>query len=308
MKYIQLLGSTFLLTVLMGCSLIPPSVEITPQPFDVNSSYAFNIANQTALTKPYYYGKTYSSPLKDFSQEDKDKAVEAFNKESNAGSMLGLAVVTAVSGDPMLGLGGIGASGLIAITHSKHIASKPTWIIAVEKSQFESKAEAQKFIIKSIKTAMITEVEKYGEVKIEQPNKNFPNWNQLLVKIDEEWVPAGFGFQSENVTAELLTERKVLLNGTEVEAYTYGYGTEIDNLRTTLATAPNPYLIYKKVGDDAEFDHVIHRLTQQLPLGFNLYYPPYPKVQFEPGKYYINIKNPLPTIYTQGNKYEFIKP
>lgn len=293
------------LIAMFGCQ---STKSIEAQPFVNTNSYALNVANQTALTKPYSFGlNTYQSPLKDFTEADRNDATEEFKKKSNAGSMFGLSVITAISGNPMLALGGAGASGLIAMTTDKHIASKPTWIISVEKSRFSSKLEAQKFIISSIKTATINELEKYGEVKQEQAFKNKPNWETFLVKIDGQWIRSGLNIQSESVSTDLLTERKVLLDGEMVDAYTYGYGTELSALSTTLVTAPLPSLIARTVGEKSVFDDVVNGITKALPDGFYIYYTPFPYVS-QDGKNYINTANVLPTIYTQGKKYEFIKP
>ncbi|WP_153447680.1 hypothetical protein [Vibrio algicola] len=302
---IKLIISMIPIMTILGCS--SPQV-IEPQPFSSENSYAYNIANQTALTKPYSFGiKTYDSPLKDFTLEEKEAANQVFNKKSNAGSMLSLSLITALSGNPMLALGGAGTSGLLAMTNSQHIASKPTWIISVKKSDFGSKLEAQKFIINNIKTATINELEKYGEVKQEQAFKNHPNWETFVVKIDGQWIRSGLNIQSESVSTDLLTERKVLRDGKMVDAYTYGYGAEISNLNTTLVTVPLPILIARKMGEEQDFDQIINSITTKLPKGFYLYYIPFPTVK-QGDQYYINTLNPLPTIYTQGKKYEFLKP
>ncbi|MGO2405982.1 MAG: hypothetical protein ACTH6E_12020, partial [Vibrio litoralis] len=101
-----------------------------------------------------------------------------------------------------------------------------------------------------------------------------------------------------------LTERKVLLDGKLVEAYTYGYGTEISTLYTTLVTAPLPSLIARTVGDKGVFDVVISGIPKVLPDGFYIYYTPFPYVS-QDGKNYINTANALPTIYTQGENTNF---
>ncbi|MGO3799796.1 MAG: hypothetical protein ACTJHE_11120 [Vibrio casei] len=303
---IKLCLSAATLISLTACSLIPPDSKVEPTPFDDSKSYALNVASQTALTLPYYYGRTYSSPLRDFTDEERKEASEAFEKQSNAGSMLGLAGVSVLTGNFMGAAMTAGSSGLIAVTTSKHIASKPTWIIAVEKSKFTSELEAQKYIVNTIEDAVVTELSKFGEVKEEQAFKNHPNWRTYLVKINDEWIRSGFNFWSNADAKLLLTERQVYINGKLTDAYTYGYGTEIDNLNTTLVTAPLPTLIAVK-SKTHKFNEIVKGITSTLPVGFNIYYTPHPMV-LQDKKYYIDRESTLPSIYSQGNKYEFLKP
>ena len=286
--------------------MIPPESKVEPKEFDNSKSYALNIANQTALTLPYYYGRTYTSPLRDFTEEERSEAAEAFEKQSNAGSMLGLAGISVLTGNFMGAAMTAGASGLTALTTSKHIASKPTWIIAVEKAKFNSDMDAQKYILNTLDDAVVNELSMFGEIKKEQAFEHFPTWKTYLVNINGEWIRSGFNIQRSDITQSLLTERRVYIGGKLTDAYTYGYGTEIDNINTTLVTAPLPTLIAMKTKKH-KFDEILKGITSKLPQGFNVYYTPFPMI-LQDGKFYIDKENPLPTIYTQGKKYEFIKP
>lgn len=185
---LKLCLSVFAVLSLTACSIIPPDSKVEPKEFDNTKSYALNVANQTALTLPYYYGRTYSSPLRDFTEEERNEAAEAFVKQSNAGSLLGLAGISVLTGNFTGAAMTAGASGLTALTTSKHIASKPTWIIAIDKSKFSSKLEAQKYILNTLDDAVISELSKFGEIKEEQAFKNFPTWKTYLVTQVSEFI------------------------------------------------------------------------------------------------------------------------
>lgn len=303
---LKLCLSVFAVLSLTACSIIPPDSKVEPKEFDNTKSYALNVANQTALTLPYYYGRTYSSPLRDFTEEERSEAAEAFEKQSNAGSLLGLAGISVLTGNFTGAAMTAGASGLTALTTSKHIASKQTWIIAVDKSKFNTKMDAQKFILNSIDKAVNSELSQYGDVKMNSLFKHYPTLKTYMVKINGEWVNTGIHIQDQDYDKDFLQEMKTNINGKEIDSYTYGFNAEISNVLTTLVTPPMPQIM-SYTDKNVTFDEVVEGVSKRLPQGFYLYYPPFPTLK-DVKKSYINTQNPLPTIYTQGKKYEFIKP
>ncbi|MGR5416525.1 hypothetical protein ACPV4W_07335 [Vibrio diabolicus] len=78
-----------ILAVLSGCAAKPEPVN--PVPFSEENSYALNVANQTLLTRN-------NSPLRDFTQQEKDDITLAIGRARNGGdtSMLfgGLKLLT----------------------------------------------------------------------------------------------------------------------------------------------------------------------------------------------------------------------
>ncbi|MBD1575370.1 hypothetical protein HC723_02730 [Vibrio sp. S11_S32] len=297
---IKLIISMIPIMTILGCS--SPQV-IEPQPFSSENSYAYNIANQTVLTKEY---KGKKSPLRDFSLEDKKDVKDAFDKQSNADSMLGLSLVTLLSGNPMLALGGAGTSGLMAISNSKHISSNQTWLIALNKNDFSNELEAQKFILNIISNSVTLELSKYGEVKLKSPFKDYPSLKVFMVNMNGEWVRTSIYIQDGSLKKSFLTEEKTNINGKLTDSYVFGFNGEITDIHTTLVSAPTPNILNHK-DKSIKFDNIVSNITKDLPKGFYIYYPPFPKLRYE-GENYINTLNPLPTIYTQGKKYEFLKP
>lgn len=276
--------------LLNGCVVtgVPEPTEFTNE-----HSYAFNVANQTQLTKN-------NSPLRDFTPEEIESSkniLERRTEGANASKVLGMASV--LTGD-LTGIFHV-AGGVVSDTAlSGHLSQQPRWIVAVDSADFASEREAQIYIGTTIDSAIRSLLSQYGEVRLEPVSENGYSAYEVLVE-GKYWRVAG-GVMPALVRGEEVVIKKGKTNLIDGEpAYLYGFEPSynglagIEPIQLTLS------------GLNVDRDEFLKKLTSLLPQGFFYYSPSYPEFYAE-GKKYVAHKVAVPAIYTQGEKYEFIKP
>ncbi|MDG3087815.1 hypothetical protein P7F88_17770 [Vibrio hannami] len=319
------LGLLFILsTILSGCSStsISPKTEVKPVPFSEENSLALNIANQTFLTQPYKWGlETYSSPLRDFSDQEISSIEKAFSDQRASVSFAHAAfslVTHDFTGAAIHATGGT----LETMFISDHIATQPAWLVAVDATKYSDGIEANIAANELIKSAILETLRDKGNVLTE-------------IVITPEGK-ATFGGKIYKKTAYALGEDKLTIFGLWNDDFELENGMQLG--RTNLINAESQYV---KVWDSQSFglgsiylfldgkikgyegmngwEQYAKDVTARLPEGFSYYMPPLPKTRLttvdrvedwqcskcRESQGYTVTSILIPHIYTQGQKYEF---
>jgi hypothetical protein len=280
---------------LTGCVSAPEPVE--PREFSENNSYAYNIANQTALTRN-------DSPLRDFTQEEIDEAKTNLVRKSGGDAALFFGSLRMLTGD-FTGLIDVAGGSMANLANSQHRASQAVFIITVEKDKFNSKEEAAKYMMDVINQATEKSLSKYGSIE-KAPLSNLPAFSTTLIS-DGENKGLTFGLLANSkITSDLIQESIVNFNGKDTHAYSYGVYKKDLNVVDMLVMPPTP-LIYSVEVEQIDYSEFYKDFTSQLPEGFYVYTPSFPRAHYD-NKVYTDRSVIVPAIYTQGKKYEFIKP
>ncbi|WJG24711.1 hypothetical protein [Vibrio furnissii] len=284
-----------MMTALSGCVAKPEPVN--PVPFSDKNSYALNIANQTILTRD-------KSPLRDFSKEEESEIKYAIGRSRNGGdtSLLfgGLKLLTL----DLTGLIDVAGGAVSNLADTDHAAGSAHWIIEVDSSLFANELEAQSYILERIDFASKKALSQYGETK----KKNVRDgYSVYFVNTNGEEYNMG-GFHLDKPKSGLLTLRNGSIDQQrEGQYYTYGVSQNDYYLKNMLAKTTTPLMYSVEMKRDIDLREYYKSLTSYLPEGFYLYLPSLPKAKFG-GTTYTDYALVLPAIYTQGKKYEFIKP
>ena len=275
-------------TVLMGCQSTSKPIE--PRPFTNEHSYAYNIANQTLLTRN-------NSPLKDFTPEEIEDARTKMVKASGAEASVVLGGISMLTGS-LIGIINVAGGAAGALAHSDHEAAKSRFIIVLPQDSFSSKQEAMEYIVEKTHRAAFEAFAKYGEVKEESKGGYsllYINGNPIGVLTKETYQDA------------YLQEREVDINGNKSLVYTYGVENDHRKWNNTLVMPPSPLIASIGGEQSIDYSEFFKSYTELLPKGFYIYTPSFPVAK--DGTYtYSDYTQIVPAIYTQGEKYEFIKP
>jgi hypothetical protein len=280
---------------LTGCVSAPEPVE--PREFSENNSYAYNIANQTTLTRN-------DSPLRDFTQEEIDEAKTNLVRKSGGDAALFFGSLRMLTGD-FTGLIDVAGGSMANLANSGHIASKPAFIITVPKDSFDSKLKAAQYMVDTINDAANKSLMKYGEIEI-KPLENFSYLSTTRIRtgVNKEVT---FGLVTRtDIKEELIQEAVIRIDGKEKVVYSYGVQRTNFDINQLLVMPPTP-LIYSVKVEQIDYSEFYKDFTSQLPEGFYVYTPSFPNTTFD-NKVYTDRSVIVPAIYTQGKKYEFIKP
>ena len=277
--------------LLNGCVVtgVPEPTEFTNE-----HSYAFNVANQTQLTKN-------NSPLRDFTREEVEESkniLERRTEGANASKILGMASV--LTGN-LTGIFHV-AGGVVSDTAlSGHVVEGRRWIVALDAADFASEKEAQFYIGKTIDSAIQNLLSQYGDVRLEPVNEN--GYAAYKVLVEGEYVKVGGGAMPALVRGEKIVVKRGKTNLIDGEsAYLFGFERGYYELAGIEPAS------LELIGFDVDRDEFLKKLTSLLPQGFYFYSSSYPKFYGADGKKYVAHKVVVPAIYTQGEKYEFIKP
>jgi len=299
------------IVVLTGCQVTPINVSepIAINTFDNSKSMAFNIANQTDLTQDYAYGgRVYQSPLRDFTSqevlESKTKLDNAINGGTAAKIFGGLKILTGDFTGVIDVAGGLSTD--LASKSNKHPATKTRWIVSVDSSKYKTELEAKQDIVNTIEQAVLSEYENYG-IKINTKIKN--DYFVLHTYTGSSGAvflgAAHFSDLSHNKVTPLAIQ-SVDFNQEELNAYSIGLRDSY-NLRPLIYPVTPSLFINKKVVGDDNYDSFMKKVTAKLPENYFYYQVSFPK--FTQGdKQYIETSIVVPAIYTQGKRYDFIKP
>lgn len=267
---------------LIGCKSTPEQIE--PRAHITNASEAFNIANQTSLMRN-------DSPLKDFTQEEVNNMQAEMKKYSGGDTSILFGTLSMLTGN-FTGVIDIVGGSAANLANSKHTAAYSRWFVELPKGEANSAQEAWKLAASTIREAQKDIYSQFGEVRIAK-NKNGNEY--LVVSVDGEEVPFGASWNPTSKPDVVETESSYLINYS-----TRGYSKFI---KPSSAIALYVQLEQKKIDPIAIYKEV----SSKLPKGYYLYVPSFEKHYLEEGTY-IDLHHPVPSIYSSGDKYDFIQP
>ncbi|PSV98316.1 hypothetical protein [Photobacterium iliopiscarium] len=285
--------SLVLLPLLVGCST---TKEVN------NTSEAYNIANQTILTKDYRILLTkYKCPLKDYSADDVKAIQAAFEKRSPGNLSIAFGVLSLLGGDLMSGGIDIVGGTTSNIASSRHRSSNPTWFAAIPKKQAKNGLDATNQVRKTIQNEAINLLEEYGveleKVVIKSERKAVFGGEisrEVAYKVKNSDVVYGFHFNEfylSNERVEMVEGRTNFIADKEqfvLGPETQFYGLNIFNKEFFIKNKIAPF-------DEKDgYDVFMNKLTSRLPQGYFYYSSPSESANF------------IPAIYKNGKKYLFL--
>ncbi|WP_318429293.1 hypothetical protein [Photobacterium leiognathi] len=304
MKY-QLVALAISSTLLIGCASTDTKESvIEPVANQPTKSKAYNIAAQTILTRPYKVGfETIDSPLKDFTKAEVEDAKTKMTRNVGSASKF-FGTLSILTGN-LTGLIDVVGGSVASISTSNHTASIPRWIIAIDKSKFQSATEAENYIAKTIQESSLKTLKQLGyDAKITE----LPKYKRTRIDIDYDGKTVPFGVLSSfKLTGSKVTEyRTTLIDGIAKQAWTTGFDLESRTSKFFIGE-PMPTIARSELkASNLNSPNFYKALTAKLPQGFYLYVPSFVSNQYE-GKSYLDASSIVPAIYTQGEQYEFIQ-
>lgn len=179
------------------------------------------------------------------------------------------------------------------IANSDHPSSISRWIVNAPQEDFDSQSDFQRYALETIVQANIesiseitgksTELVLINEVKV------------YFYAVDGVKLGWAYNLDMEDLSRDWVGQRKDYLNN---EIYTYGY--------ERLAMGVSPF-VYLKSNFNSDYSDYLKLVTSKLPEGFYFYSTSLPKAWGQDNKLY-HVSEAAPAIYTQGKRYEFIKP
>ncbi|MBE3661775.1 hypothetical protein BOO91_12630 [Vibrio navarrensis] len=313
--------------MLSGCSSssVTSETEVKPVPFSDQNSFALNIANQSYLRQPFTWGlETYQSPLKDFTEEEIESLKTSLKNQRGNGAYLA-SIIALTTGNLMASAIHFSGGSLEKLVTSDHIASRAGWVISVDAAPYKDGIEANMAANKLIEDAVLETLREKGNV--------------LSKVVLEEERTATFGGKIYGRTSYVIGEDKTVSFGLVSDDYENLNGmkfgkTNLIDAESQYVTAWNTpamgpgslYLFYdnkiKGYSGVEGYEQYLKDVTAKLPKGFYFYLPSFPHTGYQ------TVQNPedwkcatcvktfsyrmtnvvVPAIYTQGKKYEFIKP
>ncbi len=285
-------------TAISGCKSTPEKYQ-DGTPFNTNNSYALNIANQTSLVDGG--GLEANSPLRDFSQQEVEEVKANVHKSyGSAAKVLGtLSILTGNFTGVLDVAGGYAAE----FGNTNHQAVNPRWIIALNKANFKTKEEALRFAEQEVEKASIIAFERYGKV-IRKINEN--NEAQYFeIEVDGKRALIGLESSPKDVVSVEIGKFFYKKSKNPMESYLIGFNREMYSQfgRTAIPTIANNSIDSLDIIEEDFYKE----LTKLLPVGFYLYMPSFPRYRSD-GFIYTDLDAVVPSIYYQGDKYDFIKP
>lgn len=298
------LFALFVSMFMVGCKSNDAFQPIEYQPFDSNSSYALNIANQTVLTKPEERGlKSIKTPLRDFTQEEVKKMRTSLKHQSGGDASLFFGTARILTGD-FIGILNIAGGAAAEMAHSDHLATRPRIIVELDAKKIPSKIDAEKYIIDTVNLATEKTFLRYGKIKKEKDDRNKYQTSTLVVGKNEYIV--GQLEKLNELDGKLIDKRTVSLNGEVGDFYTFGVVRDNTLSKNVLIMPPTP-LVLSASTEYWSLSDFYKEFTSNLPEGFYVYIPSFNKLRYD-GKIYWDTKNVVPAIYTKGEEFLFVKP
>jgi hypothetical protein len=291
-----LVASTLILTA--GCQSTPEPVG--SRPFDTNSSEAYNLANQTYLTRN-------KSPLKDFTQEEIEAAKANLIRESGGDTSIFFGAFNILTGN-FTGLISVAGGTAANIANSNHLASKQQWLVTLEGENFSTEQEAQSYAVETIRNTAIELLESKGNVFSAQKMHD----HLTLYTINGEIYIFGLGIDT------YLGKQNSFAKNVEGE---FVSTTSIVNVEVTPYM---PFIDSKVKGYEGYegYQQYLFDLTAALPEGFMFYQPSFPNEYrtsvskaedwdcsfCRDHNKYVLWQQAVSEIYKNGKSYSFIKP
>lgn len=296
---------------LAGCA---STEQVKPQAFDANSSYAYNIANQTALTRN-------KSPLKDFTAEDIEKIRRNIGAKSGGDLSVLFGTLSILTGN-FTGVIDVVGGTASNIAKSRHTSKYPRYIIALDKDQFKTALEAEQYIYDVTQSALEKTMRHYSEGTVYQiqPSWSYYGYKESRLKVDEADYNLG-EFKRDALTGQAVKLTTSTLNNNQTKEV-WGYGIndtepQVTSYKEFFIYPPVP-LVYMLDNKTVKYDEFYKELTSHLPDGFYVYTPPFPTQRYyiggtslkDGGEPYdaFDTSIVIPAIYTKGEKHEFLKP
>ncbi len=261
-----------------------------PVAYDKSDSFALNIANQTELVSG-------NSLLRDFTREEVEEGEDRLNK-SAGGLSIGLGALNLLSGN-LLGVIDIAGGTAAKIATSNHISADSRWIVLMNKNEYSTPLLAQSEMLKQIRSATKKVLARHGDVGVKSVN----NAETLTLN----------GVNLGGTLVKTLVGKDNMLDinsyqGVEGKDY-YGYGFG-GGQQLVFPVSP---LIYnaKNQNNSIDYSSLMLEITNELPENYFIYIPSYSSLLGgESGEYlrYHDVTIKVPTIYTEGKAYQFIKP
>ncbi|MCG6202785.1 hypothetical protein [Psychromonas antarctica] len=305
-----------LLFFLGGCSLttqIQPTdanVPVAIAPFNGEYSIAFNIANQTDLTKDYpFAGKIHRSPLKDFTKQEvietKSK-LESSRSRGGVSEAIGLFNVLTGNLTGVIDIAG-GMATDLSSSSDRHPSISSRWIVSVDASEYKNESEAKREILDKIQTAVLNEFKKY-DINLLETKRNGLTFHYCQLK-SNEFVELGITHHTDSSDKKVEPAIKQMVSFNGVDKLSYAIGLRDAYSYDKLVYPVNLELFTHKdvVGDDS-YDDFMKRVTEHLPSNYYFYQVSFPKYRAFDLKLYVNTEMVVPSIYTEGKRYDFIKP
>jgi hypothetical protein len=282
------------IAITTGCSSTPKTIE--PVAFDASHSFAYNIAAQTDLLGG-------NSPLRDFTKDEIESSKMELNR--NAGSTSKVIGIANILMGNLTGIIDVAGGSVTSLALSNHTAAHPRWIVMLPKEDFESKKEAQDFVRDEIQKASQKVLSQYGELNIVSNEKGTMTFNQLTINGND--YPVGLVEPLDKETL-VINESVMLDKNIKIETYAHGLTRHSQAPRKLIVSTPSISIANVGVQEAlVSQDELNIEITKHLPKGFYLYSPSLPRARAN-DKIYTDLSIKVPAIYTQGVKYEFIKP
>lgn len=290
---------TAIVSVMVGCassSQNENNIDPTPKRYNAEHSFAYNIADQTALTH-------YNSPLRDFADFEIDKAHSQVNAKGRKETNVFLGGIT-VTGDNLMDYLDVGGDIKTNMGNFNHEASYARWIIAVPAENYDSAIDAQNYMLSAISAAAKRAYSNLGQVYEEVT----PNRRLIETRVRNDNYDTSLGLNKP-----VGHEKEVLVTKTQFpffdglkEAYVYGINKRSREMNELLIDVPTTVGLIA-VKQNPSFDDFYRSITRELPVGFYLYAPSFPRQKLGQ-KVFTYRESYVPAIYTQGNKFEFKQP
>jgi hypothetical protein len=279
---------------LSGCASAPKT--ITPVPFDSTHSFAYNIAAQTDLLMDH-------SPLRDFTKEEVAESKAKLKEYSSPSKVFGVAYM--LMGN-LTGIIDIAGGTITDMALGNHTAGQSRWIVMLPKSEFVSPKAAQDYIKDTIETASIDVIQQFGAVKSidDKGNRTYH-----AITLDSVDYTVGLAERTNDETVVINEGNSLDLDSkSNFASYTYGTTKEAFYMNKLVISTPLMVVAnYETKNTRITQNDLNLAITQKLPKGFYLYSPSFPRYRAN-GKIYTDMSIQTPAIYTQGHKYEFVKP
>ena len=303
LKTLAILVSAVSLTACVSA----PKQDYTHLPYDNAQSEAYNIAKQTSLLKDYWHGSTIASPLKDFSTSEIDAAETSLREYRGGNVSVGTGLLSIVTGD-LTGVISVAGGAVANLAQSDHAPSNQIrLLVELPKSKYVSNVEAEKFIVTSMEQAANKVLSQYGQVKQISP-KPESAYDAFWVEKSGKPVPFSLVNHKESeLKGDSIAEAATSIDGSNEVQLTYGIiGDSGISWNKTIVKPPVPFIYSVEISpiDTVGF---YREYSAHLPKGFYIYVPSFPSASWNNKKYF-DSSFVVPSIFTQGEQYQFIKP
>ncbi|NOI31848.1 hypothetical protein [Vibrio coralliilyticus] len=266
---------------LLGCQSTQGTIE--PRDFQERFSEAYNIANQTTLTRN-------NSPLKDFSINEIEEMKTAMAKNSGGDASILFGTLSILTGN-FTGVIDVVGGNAANLANSNHTAAYSRWFVEIPMDKAGSSEEAWWLAAKAIRQAQIEVYSQFGEVKVESKKEGI---DYLSINLDGKDIALGGALKHSNVGKGVIASEGF---------YRIGY---TDTSFPKFVMPSSPLAIYLE-NQSVDPMAVYKKISNKLPKGYYLYIPSFEKQYLTQGTY-IDLHHTVPSIYSSGEKYDFIQP